>query len=85
MFCGATLKVLAEDRVEGAIRQLVRFRTEPGMDREADLLKPANRISKKPAVAVFHSTVTQSILQSAGGEGISEDTVGLKLAQPDDS
>jgi len=55
------------------------------MDREADLLKPANRISKKPAVAVFHSTVTQSILQSAGGEGISEDTVGLKLAQPDDS
>ncbi len=85
MFCGATLKVLAEDRVEGVIRQLVRYRTEPGIETEADLLKPANRIGKKPAVAVFHSTVTQSILQPAGGEGMSEEAVGLKLAQPDDS
>ena len=80
-----TLKVLAEDRVEGVIRQLVRYRTEPGIDTEAYLLKPANRIGKKPAVAVFHSTVTQSILQPAGGEGISEEAFGLKLAQPDDS
>ena len=77
------LEVIAEDKPEGVIRQLVRYEVEPGFDTEAYLLRPADLApgKKAPGVAVFHSTVDHSIRQPAGVEGAAEKAFGLKLAR----
>ncbi|HEX5102255.1 MAG TPA: dienelactone hydrolase family protein [Pirellulaceae bacterium] len=75
------LEVLAEDRPEGVIRQLVRYEIEPGIVTEAYLLQPGKLNGKAPGVAVFHSTVDHSIRQPSGVEGAPEKAFGLKLAQ----
>jgi dienelactone hydrolase len=75
------LEVLAEDRPEGVVRQLVRYEVEPGLFTEAYLLRPARLDGKAPAVAVFHSTIDHSIRQPAGVEGAAEKAFGLKLAR----
>ena len=74
------LRVLAEDRPEGAVRQLVRYEVEPGEPCEAYLLKPAKPGPRCPAAVVLHSTVDQTIRQPAGVEGRPETAFGLKLA-----
>ena len=63
------------------LRQRVRYEVEPGCFTEAYLLKPAHPGPKRPAVAVFHSTVAYSIHQPAGVEGPPETAFGLKLAR----
>jgi len=73
-------RVLAEDRPEGAVRQLVRYEVEPGEPCEAYVLKPAKPGPRCPAAVVLHSTVDQTIRQPAGVEGPPETAFGLKLA-----
>jgi hypothetical protein len=84
------LEVVAEDKPEGVVRQLVRYEIEPGIATEAYLLRPATPSPPTPlppgarglpAVAVFHSTVDHSIRQPAGVEGAPEKAFGLKLAR----
>ncbi len=75
------LSIVAEDEVDGVVRQLVRYEIEPGIESEAYLLKPAELSGRCPGVAVFHSTVDHSIRQPAGVEGAPEKAFGLKLAQ----
>lgn len=75
------LEVLAEDRPDGAIRQLVRYEVEPGLSTEAYLLRPAKIDRPVPGVVVFHSTVNHSIRQPAGVEGAPEKAFGLRLAR----
>lgn len=76
-----TLTVVEEDRVEGVIRQLLRYEVEPGITTDAYLLKPANLREKAPALAVFHSTVNYTIRQPAGLEGPPEKHFGLRFAK----
>lgn len=75
------LEVIAEDRPEGVIRQLVRYEVEPGLATEAYLLKPAKQQGPAPGIAVFHSTVEYSIRQPAGLEGPPEKHFGLRYAR----
>lgn len=75
------LTVLAEDRPEGVIRQLVRYEIEPGITTEAYLLKPAEPHGKAPGIAAFHSTVNYTIRQPAGLEGPPEKHFGLRYAR----
>jgi Dienelactone hydrolase family len=75
------LGVLAEDRLEGVVRQLVRYEVEPGILTQAYLLKPARQDGRVPGVAAFHSTVDESILQPAGVKGVPEKAFGLRFAR----
>lgn len=75
------LEALSEDRVDGVVRQLVRYEVEPGAATEAYLLKPAAASGPRPGVAVFHSTIGYSIRQPAGLEGPPEKWFGLELAR----
>jgi dienelactone hydrolase len=75
------LEVLAEDRPDGVIRELVRYEVEPGLATEAYLLRPAKIEKPVPGVVVFHSTVNHSIRQPAGIEGAPEKAFGLRLAR----
>jgi hypothetical protein len=73
--------VLAEERVEGVLRQLVAYESEPGWSTRAYLLRPERPTRPAPGVVVFHSTVPHSIRQPAGVEGRPEKAFGLKLAR----
>ena len=76
------LTVLAEDRIDGVIRQRVQYEVEPGLTTEAYLLRPAETASvKRPGVVVFHSTVDHSIDQPAGVQGEAAKAFGLQLAR----
>lgn len=75
------LEVIAEDRPEGVVRQLVRYEGEPGLAVEAYLLKPARVESPAPGVVALHSTVNHTIRQPAGVEGKPEKAFGLKMAR----
>ena len=74
-------EVLAEDRPDGVVRQLVRYEVEPGLPVEAYLLKPARVERPCPGVVALHSTVTHTIRQPAGVEGTPEKAFGLKMAR----
>ncbi len=75
-------RVLAEDRVQGCLRQLIRYEVEPGQSVEAYLLQPLRSDEEKlPGAVVFHSTVDYTIRQPAGLEGPREKHLGLHLAQ----
>jgi hypothetical protein len=75
------LEVLAEDRPEGCLRQLVRYETEPGLPVEAYLLKPAKLEGRRPGVVALHSTTNTTIRQPAGLAGEPEKAFGLQLAR----
>jgi dienelactone hydrolase len=75
------LETLSEDAVDGVVRKLVRYETEPGETTEAYLLLPAQLDGKTAGVAVFHSTYDSSIRQPAGVKGDPEKAFGLKLAK----
>jgi hypothetical protein len=74
-------RVLDEERVDGTIRQLVEYETEPGLVVEAYLLKPAEMARPAPGAVVLHSTVRYTIRQPAGVEGDPEKAFGLRLAR----
>ncbi|MCA9052734.1 MAG: dienelactone hydrolase family protein [Planctomycetaceae bacterium] len=83
------MTVLEEDRVEGVVRQLIRYEVESGQTVEAYLLRPESLPGPQsrgdrmrfPGVAVFHSTVPESLRQPAGVEGAPEKAFGLQLAR----
>ncbi len=76
------LQVLAEDRIEGVVRQRVQYDVEPGLATEAYLLRPEGVArDKRPGVVVFHSTVNHSIHQPAGVQGEAAKAFGLQLAK----
>ncbi len=78
---GPPLEVIAEDRPDGVLRQLVRYEVEPGLAVEAYLLKPAGARRRCPGVVVLHSTVEHTIRQPAGVEGRPEKAFGLSMAR----
>lgn len=75
------LAVVEEDRVQGVLRQRVRYEVEPGWPTEAYLLKPATGPRSCPGAVALHSTTTNTIRQPAGVAGEPEKAFGLKLAQ----
>jgi len=75
------LEVVAEDRPQGVVRQLVRYDVEPGLSVEAYVLKPAEPGKSRPGAVVMHSTVRISIRQPAGVEGEPAKEFGLGLAR----
>ncbi len=76
------LKVLAEEEVDGVVRQRVQYEVEPGLVTEAYLLRPAAKpAAKRPGVVVFHSTVATSIHQPAGVAGEPAKAFGWQLAK----
>ncbi len=75
-------RVLEEDKVQGCLRQLIRYEVEPDQQVEAYLLQPLDAAEEKlPGAVVFHSTVAHTIRQPAGLEGPREKHIGLHLAQ----
>jgi dienelactone hydrolase len=74
-------EVLEEDRIDGVIRQRVRYESEPAIATEAYICKPAKSTGRLPGVVAFHSTVNESIRQSAGMDGPSEKAFGLNFAR----
>jgi dienelactone hydrolase len=75
------LEVVAEDRPDGLIRQLVRYEVEPGLTTEAYVVKPAKIEGRAPGIVALHSTVDHSIRQPAGVEGAAEKAFGLQFAR----
>jgi len=76
-----SLEIVKEDKLDGVVRQQVRYAIEPGIESEAYLLRPAAAAGRLPAITVFHSTVNHSIRQPAGVEGRPEKAFGLKMAR----
>jgi Dienelactone hydrolase family len=86
----ARLEVLQEDRPAGAVRQLVRYESEPGEFVEGYLLRPAvmaadaaarESASKRPAVVALHPTTPDTIDQIAGKTGREDQQLGLRLCR----
>jgi dienelactone hydrolase len=75
------LEVVAEDRPDGLVRQLVRYEVEPGLATEAYLVKPARIEGRAAGIVALHSTVDHSIRQPAGVEGAPEKAFGLQFAR----
>ena len=75
------LKIVAEDRPDGVIRQLVHYESEPGLTVEAYILRPVAPGRARSGVAVLHSTVDWTIRQPAGLQGPEELHIGLHLAR----
>lgn len=75
------LEVVDEDRIDGVVRQLVKYDVEPGISTEAYLCKPAKIDGPVPGVVAFHSTVDHSIRQPAGVEGAPEKAFGPRYAR----
>ena len=75
------LEVVAEDRVEDVVRQLVRYQVEPDVYTEAYVLTPRQAAGKSPGVIVFHTTTPESIRQPAGLSDGREKHFGLALAR----
>ena len=77
------LKVLREDRIDGCLRQLVRYEGEAGLPVEGYLLRPAKPLDADgcPAVVALHQTTRDSIEQIAGVVGPEDQQLGLKLCR----
>jgi hypothetical protein len=75
------IEIIAEDRVGGVVRQLVRYRVEPEIDTEAYVLFPGTAGGRRPGAIVFHTTTPESIRQPAGLADVPEKHLGLALAR----
>lgn len=75
------LEVIESDRVGSVVRERVRYEIEPGIMSEAYLVRPEKVSGKAPGVAVFHSTIHNSIRQPAGLGKDPEKAFALKLAE----
>jgi len=73
--------VIAEDRVDGVLRQHVRYLAEPGVQTEAYVLAPRQPRAKCPGALVLHTTTPESIRQPAGLADVPEKHFGLALAR----
>ncbi len=75
------IELIEDDRLEGVIRQRVRYETEPGIVTEAYLCKPAKLEGRAPGIVAFHSTVNESIRQPAGIDELTEKSFGVHFAR----
>ena len=75
------LKVLEEEKLDGAIRQRISYEVEPGITVEAYLLMPAKLEGKAPGVVVMHETTNATIRVPAGVGGGGETAFALRLAK----
>jgi len=75
------LELIESDRVGNVVRERVRYEIEPGLLTEAYLVRPETVNGRAPGVAVFHSTVNNSIRQPAGYGTDKEKAFALKLAE----
>jgi dienelactone hydrolase family protein len=75
------LKILAEDRPAGCVRQLVQYEGEPGEIQEGYLLKPDPCSPGRPGVVVLHQTTDHTIREPSGVEGDVSLAFGLALAR----
>lgn len=73
--------VVAEDRVDDVVRQLVRYEVEPGLPTDAYVLKPHRHDNRCRGAIVFHTTTAESIRQPAGLSDVREKHFGLALAR----
>jgi dienelactone hydrolase len=75
------LEVLAEDRHEGCVRQIVAYESEPGERVEGCLIKPEPCRGKRPGVVVLHPTTPGTFREPAGFHGERSGAFGLRLAR----
>jgi hypothetical protein len=73
--------VVEEERLDGVVRQRVRYLVEPDVQTEAYVLSPRQPKEKSPGVIVFHTTTPESIRQPAGLADVPEKHFGLALAR----
>lgn len=73
--------VIAEDRVDGVVRQHVRYEVEPGVETEAYVLTPGIARGRRAGAIVFHTTTPESIRQPAGLADVREKRFGMALAR----
>jgi len=76
-----TLKVVNEDRLDAAIRQLVSYESERDLPVEGYLLRPDGPGRGRPGAVVLHSTANWTIRQPAGLEGPEQLHIGVHLAR----
>jgi dienelactone hydrolase len=74
-------EVIAEEQVDGVVRQRIRYLVEPGIQTEAYVLIPRQARGRSPGAVVFHSTTPESIRQPAGLADVPEKHFGLTLAR----
>jgi hypothetical protein len=84
------LEIVAEDHPDGAVRQLVRYESEPGERVEGYLLRPVmerdsatteQTTARLPALVALHPTTRDTIDQIAGKTGSPDQQTGLKLCR----
>lgn len=74
------LTILKEDRMDGLVRQLVEYESEPGIKVQGYLIKPDNIEIALPGIVALHATGDDTMLNIAG---IKEGSLvsGYKLAK----
>ncbi|MFV0445415.1 MAG: dienelactone hydrolase family protein [Planctomycetaceae bacterium] len=72
---------LGEERIDGIVRRLIRYKVEQHQPVEAYVLQPEQLTEPVPGVVVFHTTTNESLRQPAGVEGAAEKAFGLDLAR----
>jgi hypothetical protein len=77
------LKILSEERLDGVLRQRVRFAAEEGVPGEGYLLRPldADASRKRAGVVALHSTTNDNIAEIAGVTGRPSRHFGLQLVR----
>lgn len=75
------LEIVESDRIGSVIRERVRYEIEPGISSEGYLCRPEKTKGRVPGVAVFHSTIHNSIRQPAGYGTDQEKAFALHLAE----
>jgi hypothetical protein len=76
------LEVLREDRLEGCVRQLVRYVAEEGQLVEGYLLRPTGPAAgRRAGIVALHPTSKESIEEIAGVTGAENQHLGLHLCR----
>lgn len=81
------LEVLSEERLDGVVRQLVRYESEAVLPVEAYLLRPENSVrgrdahGRRAGVVALHPTTNDTIDEIAGVRGRDGRDTGLQLAR----
>lgn len=83
--CDLKTQWLDKERLDGFVRQLVRYQVEPEVWVEAYLLRPTLASEqpgpKLPAMVVFHQTTNETIRSPAGLDDKSQLHMGVQLAR----
>ncbi|MHC4879438.1 MAG: alpha/beta hydrolase family protein [Planctomycetota bacterium] len=76
-------EILETQRLDGFVRQRIRYENEPGQHLEAWLLKPAGQVEpgSLPGITALHQTTSQTIDEIAGVAGPEMQHLAPKLAK----